>query len=497
MSSRPRRRARRHMLRRMLGHPVYLFAYPAGDFNDQVVGGGPCRRLHDGLHHRGRHHREHRGAADDAPPARRPRHHPERADRRARRPVPGRRVPRGPQPGRQQSAGRRRGRRRRMRDNGGGRCDGCSHWSGSARRRSSCSAWEVASRKRPRPAPTCSPPPRPPAHTRRRSPATGCSASACRRRARDTRRGPSPPSPSSPASTPSRPGDVQQRANIPTWSTLTFSDGGEQFSASSAGHDRLAPVDRPAHRRGHHDRALEGAQRPRHRAHLPGADRSGPTQHRRSSAAADAAVVRDRHGDRRDRRHARQPEHRGDQGLGRPTPLRTGSRSRREGTGIQAAIASQLHTSANIDVTTTHVDQSAAQSVGQQLSFPVTAGQTYMITKYVAVDSSQTGPDPVAAVQDAGGQGRRARAGARCCAPATPPGRRCGRADRRARQPRAGHRRQRQRVLSVVEHARRRRLERVAGGPLVQRLRRPHLLGRGDVDVPVAAGPASGPGGGR
>ena len=31
------------------------------------------------------------------------------------------------------------------------------------------------------------------------------------------------------------PGDVQQRANIPTWSTLAFSDGGEQFSASSAG----------------------------------------------------------------------------------------------------------------------------------------------------------------------------------------------------------------------------------------------------------------------
>ena len=45
----------------------------------------------------------------------------------------------------------------------------------------------------------------------------------------------------------------------------------------------------------------------------------------------------------------------------------------------------------------------------------------------------------------------------------------------------------------MVEHARRRRLERVAGGPLVQRLRRPHLLGRRDVDVPVAAGPASGP----
>src|SRR5947209_7363410 len=29
------------------------------------------------------------------------------------------------------------------------------------------------------------------------------------------------------------PGDVQQRANIPTWSTLTFSDGGTSFSLAS------------------------------------------------------------------------------------------------------------------------------------------------------------------------------------------------------------------------------------------------------------------------
>ncbi len=29
------------------------------------------------------------------------------------------------------------------------------------------------------------------------------------------------------------PGAVQQRANIPTWSTLTFSDGGQPFSLSS------------------------------------------------------------------------------------------------------------------------------------------------------------------------------------------------------------------------------------------------------------------------
>ena len=79
------------------------------------------------------------------------------------------------------------------------------------------------------------------------------------------------------------PGDVQQRANIPTWSTLTFSDGGEQFSASSAGttgwrqsidlHTGWSP--RP--RAGPHPTATPPT------AHLPGADRPGPTATSRSS----------------------------------------------------------------------------------------------------------------------------------------------------------------------------------------------------------------------
>ena len=42
----------------------------------------------------------------------------------------------------------------------------------------------------------------------------------------------------------------------------------------------------------------------------------------------------------------------------------------------------------------------------------------------------------------------------------------------------------------MVEHPRRRGLEHLPRRPVLQRLRRPHLLGRRDVDVPVAAGPA-------
>ena len=47
--------------------------------------------------------------------------------------------------------------------------------------------------------------------------------------------------------------DVQQRANIPTWSTLTFGENGNTFR-SLAPACRLASVDRPPHRDRHHDR---------------------------------------------------------------------------------------------------------------------------------------------------------------------------------------------------------------------------------------------------
>jgi hypothetical protein len=60
-----------------------------------------------------------------------------------------------------------------------------------------------------------------------------------------------------------------------------------------------------------------------------------------------------------------------------------------QGTNIDATIASQLGTSSNVSATATEVDQMTNQSVGQQLAFPVTAGQTYTVTKYVGVESSQ------------------------------------------------------------------------------------------------------------
>ena len=70
-----------------------------------------------------------------------------------------------------------------------------------------------------------------------------------------------------------------------------------------------------------------------------------------------------------------------------------------KGTGIQATLASQLQVTSNILPTTTQTDQTTDQSVGQELGFPVQSGQTYTITKYVGVESSQDAADTTSAAQ--------------------------------------------------------------------------------------------------
>jgi len=109
------------------------------------------------------------------------------------------------------------------------------------------------------------------------------------------------------------------------------------------------------------------------------------------------------------------------------------------GTGIQASIASQLTTTPSITVMPTEVDATADQSIGQQITFPVSAGQSYTVTKYVGVDDSQDTANPVAAAQagghGGGGRGLR-RAGVR---QQRRLGRPVERPDRRPRQSHPGH----------------------------------------------------------
>ncbi len=191
------------------------------------------------------------------------------------------------------------------------------------------------------------------------------------------------------------PGGVQQRANIPTWSTLTFSDGGQAFTTTTG-------------RTGDWNQSIDL----RTGVITTSADWTAPDGH---TTALTYQVLTDRA--------------RADVGLVRLqlTPQWSGTATVTDaidgspatsstqvdkgwsppdqvdwvevqamGSGTVAAIASQLGTSADVTAPVTPVDQNTEQSVGQQTAFPVTAGQTYTFTKYVGVATSPGTGDPIA-----------------------------------------------------------------------------------------------------
>jgi trehalose/maltose hydrolase-like predicted phosphorylase len=191
---------------------------------------------------------------------------------------------------------------------------------------------------------------------------------------------------------------VQQRANIPTWSTLTFSDGGQAFS-SAAGqttgwrqsinlHTGVISTSETWQAPDGHITGL------RYQVLTDRADEHvGLVRLQLTPQWSGTATVTDEID-------------------GSPATLTDASGTgfdatarqdyvavTTQGTGIQAAIASTLRSSANVTGTTTEVDADQPQTVGQQLSFPVTAGRTYTFTKYVGVDDSQNTGDPVAAAK--------------------------------------------------------------------------------------------------
>jgi trehalose/maltose hydrolase-like predicted phosphorylase len=197
-------------------------------------------------------------------------------------------------------------------------------------------------------------------------------------------------------------GGVQQRANIPTWSTLTFSDGGQPFSLTTGQTNgwrqsidlRTGVITTTATWT-----APDG--------HVTGlsyqvlTDRADPAiglvRLRLTPRWSGAATVTDTID-------------------GAPATLSTQtgkgwSASTRTdwvdvqavGTGIDAAIASRLGTSGNVSGPATPVDQSTDQSVGQQLAFPVTAGDTYTFTKYIAAETSSDGERPAGAARTQAG----------------------------------------------------------------------------------------------
>jgi trehalose/maltose hydrolase-like predicted phosphorylase len=201
---------------------------------------------------------------------------------------------------------------------------------------------------------------------------------------------------------------VQQRANIPTWSTLSFSEGGATFSPKAGGlkgwrqsvdlHTGVITTtatwvgpDR------HVTNVVYRVFTDRGREHV------GVVQLTLAPQWSGTATVSDELDGTADRVT----------GPKLPPVLTTqGAKSwdlpnRREGetvqamgTGIAAALADQLVPSANITAPSTAIDQAVNQSVGQRISFPVTDGQSYTLTKYVGIEDSNTSADPASAARN-------------------------------------------------------------------------------------------------
>ncbi len=191
---------------------------------------------------------------------------------------------------------------------------------------------------------------------------------------------------------------VQQRANIPTWSTLTFADGGQPFSLSAGTttgwsqsldlHTGVITTNATWRApNGHSTKLTYQVFTDRGNAHLGLVQLTLAPQWSGTATVTDEidgmpATLTDEAGKGFD-----------------PGARQTFVDVRTQTLGVEAAIASRLATSANVTAQPTEVDATTPQTIGQQLSFPVTAGQTYTFTKYVGIDDSHDTATPVASAQ--------------------------------------------------------------------------------------------------
>jgi trehalose/maltose hydrolase-like predicted phosphorylase len=186
------------------------------------------------------------------------------------------------------------------------------------------------------------------------------------------------------------PGQVQQRANLPAWSGLAFADGGQDFSPGTG-----------------------TVANWRQQLDL----RDGVITTTATWTAPDGHVTALRYDVYTDRarpnvavvRLELTPQWTGTAAVadtidGTPATLTTGLTQGRDtglhqdwetistlGTGLIAGLASQVDVTPNAaNLTDTPVTGGGSQSVGQQLSFGVAAGQHYSVTKYVGIAVAST-----------------------------------------------------------------------------------------------------------
>ena len=214
---------------------------------------------------------------------------------------------------------------------------------------------------------------------------------------------------------------VQQRANIPTWSALSFADGGRAFSPFKVGKTSgwrqsialgtgvISTTARWTAPDGHVTDIAYRLFTDRAREHV------GVVQLVLRPRWSGTATVTDEIDGTADRVTGPKlpPVLTTQAGKGWNLTARSQWVSVKTlGTGITAGLADQLVPSSNITAPSAETDQGVSQSVGQQISFSVTAGQTYTLTKYVGVEDSNTAAGPVsAAQQDSAGAATVAYAG--------------------------------------------------------------------------------------
>jgi trehalose/maltose hydrolase-like predicted phosphorylase len=203
-------------------------------------------------------------------------------------------------------------------------------------------------------------------------------------------------------------GEVQQRANIPTWSTLAFGEGGKTFSPPGSGTSdwrqrldlRTGVIATSATWRGpggHVSDLRYEVLTDRARPNV-GLVRLRVTPH-----WSGTATVEDRFDGKPAELNVENKPGGLTEGVGRGFEAEGDWETvRAVGTGVEATLAGRLVAGADVTATAQQLEPKQTMSIGRRLQFPVTAGQTYTFTKYVDVESSgETGDTQTAAREGA------------------------------------------------------------------------------------------------
>lgn len=194
-------------------------------------------------------------------------------------------------------------------------------------------------------------------------------------------------------------GEVQQRINTPTWSTLNFADGGKAFAPKGKGTSgwrqtldlRTGIVTTRATWKapnGHVTDLVYEVLTDRARPHV-GLVRLRMTPHWSGTATvADRFDGKPANIDVEGKRAKLSTQV--DRGWDADS---TGYREtiRAVGTGVEATLADRTVASPNVAATAQPLDGAKHASIGRRVEFPVTAGQTYTLTKFVGVADTAEG----------------------------------------------------------------------------------------------------------